>query len=79
MWSHVLPLEYAVGHPLPREQQEKEEDAVESRVMSPDGATDTEVNSYTGVCGSLTAWHNSQGLMCPSGGHVRHGSAGGKE
>lgn len=30
MWSHVLPLERAVEHPLPRGEQEKEEDAVES-------------------------------------------------
>lgn len=49
--SHVLPPEQAVEHPLPRGEQEKQVDAVESRVLSPDGATDTEVESYTGICG----------------------------
>lgn len=30
MWSQILPLEQAVEHPLPRGEQEKEVDAVES-------------------------------------------------
>lgn len=49
--SHVLPLEQAVEHPLPRGEQEKQVDAVESRPLSPDGATDTEVKSCIGICG----------------------------
>lgn len=70
MWSCVLPAgKVAAEHPLPR--GEEEGTAVESRETSPDGDTDTEVNSYTGTCGSLfISLHHSQRLMCPSRGHI---------
>lgn len=72
MWSCVLPAgKVAVEHPLPG--GEEEDTAVESRVTSPDGDTDTEVSSYTGTCGSLLiSLHNSQRLMRHSGGHIQH-------
>lgn len=70
MWSCVLPAgKVAAEHPLPR--GEEEGTAVESRVTSPDGDTDTEVNSYAGTCGSpFISLHHSQRLMCPSRGHI---------